>query len=111
MQLSEPPCWDSVASMEVEGGHACRHVDCIIQGHALALLLLLSMCAAPKAAREEYELYLQAVAGLLGGDLASEELQEAATQASSSAVDRSVARAWPVISVLCSHCTCMLTVA
>jgi len=31
-------------------------------------------------AREEYELYLQAVVGLLGGELASEELQEAATQ-------------------------------
>jgi fatty acid desaturase len=36
--------------------------------------------AAPKAAREEYEQFLQAVAGLLGGDLASEELQEAAVQ-------------------------------
>jgi hypothetical protein len=35
---------------------------------------------APKAARAEYEGYLQAVGGLLGGDASSEELQEAGTQ-------------------------------
>jgi hypothetical protein len=37
-------------------------------------------CAAPKAARSEYESFLTAVAGLLGGDLPSQELYEAAEQ-------------------------------
>lgn len=69
----------------------CLPVDRLTSSHLAALTacflasapsLLLVTCtpAAPKAAREEYELYLQAVAGLLGGDLASEELQEAAAQ-------------------------------
>lgn len=48
--------------------------------HASSPLNNLISTTAPKAAREEYESYLAAVAGLLGGDLPSEELQEGATQ-------------------------------
>jgi hypothetical protein len=53
---------------------------CTPERMSCALAVTACVCAAPKAAREEYELFLQAVAGLLGGDLACEELQEAAVQ-------------------------------
>lgn len=46
----------------------------------LAQQLLGDWAAAPKAARSEFESFLTAVAGLLGGELPSEELQEAAEQ-------------------------------
>jgi hypothetical protein len=62
---------------------ACVNRSCCTAGLLLLATCLVSVVAdraAPKAARSEYESFLTAVAGLLGGDLPSQELQEAAEQ-------------------------------
>jgi len=47
----------------------------------LAASILGPWARAPKAAREDYERYVAAVSALLGGEAASEEVQEAASVA------------------------------
>ena len=50
-------------------------------GSKLAAAVLGTWARAPKAARDDYELYIASVSALLGGEAGAEEVQEAAAAA------------------------------